>query len=110
MGKGFTFKSKDREADMRAATEAWELAESLIAEDRHALIILDELTYLIKLGMVEEERILGALHRKPADMHIVITGRNASEALLERADLVTEMKETKHPLKSGIKAQKGIEF
>jgi cob(I)alamin adenosyltransferase len=110
MGKGFTFKSKDRDADIQAAKEAWALAEQIIGEGRHALIVLDELTYLVNLKMIEEEKILDALIRKPPDVHIVITGRNASRALVEKADLVTEMKEIKHPLKAGIKAQKGIEF
>ena len=110
MGKGFTFKSKDREADAAAAEEAWTLAEATIAKGAHALIVLDELTYLVNLGMVEEARILKALREKPPTLHIVVTGRDAPEALLNEADLVTEMTEIRHPLKSGIKAQKGIEF
>ncbi len=110
MGKGFTFKSEDRDADVQAAKEAWTLAKTIINKGEHALVVLDELTYLIKLGMVEEETILRALLDRPSELHVVVTGRNASDALIELADLVTEMKEIKHPLKAGIKAQKGIEF
>ncbi|MBN1653503.1 MAG: cob(I)yrinic acid a,c-diamide adenosyltransferase [Deltaproteobacteria bacterium] len=110
MGKGFIFKSEDQEADVKAAREAWELAEQTIAANRHQLVILDELTYLIKFKMVPEDRIIKALTEKPEMMHVVVTGRDASERLIELADLVTEMREIKHPFHSGIKAQKGIEF
>ena len=110
MGRGFTFKSKDREADIAAAREAWTLAENIIKAGDHALVILDELTYLVRLGMVAESAIMEVLAQKPETVHVVITGRNATAAMMESADLVTEMREVRHPLKAGIKAQKGIEF
>jgi cob(I)alamin adenosyltransferase len=110
VGKGFTWKSKDPDADRQAAVNGWTLAKSLIAEGRHHLIVLDEFTYPIKYGMVDETEVLDTLRGKPESLHVLITGRNASPALIEAADLVTEMGEVKHPLKAGIKAQKGIEF
>ncbi len=81
-----------------------------IAAGKHHLLILDEFTYAIKFGMVDEAEVLETLRHKPEALHVLITGRDASPALIELADLVTEMREVKHPLKAGIKAQKGIEF
>lgn len=110
MGKGFTWKSENIEEDVRVAKEAWAFAAETLAADKHRLVILDELTYLIKYDMVPEEEILATLRQKPAGMHVVITGRDASPGLIDFADLVTEMTEIKHPYQKGIKAQKGIEF
>ena len=110
MGKGFTWQSDNIEEDIKVAREAWDFAAQTIKAGKHRLLLLDELTYLIKYDMVAEEEILAALKEKPADMHVVITGRNASAGLIDFADLVTEMTEIKHPYKEGVKAQKGIEF
>lgn len=110
MGKGFTWQSENLEEDIKAAREAWDFAAKTILAGRHRLVILDELTYLIKYDMVPEAEILGVLQQKPRDMHVVITGRDASAGLVDFADLVTEMTEIKHPYKKGIKAQKGVEF
>ncbi|MDP3695361.1 MAG: cob(I)yrinic acid a,c-diamide adenosyltransferase, partial [Desulfocapsaceae bacterium] len=107
---GFTWKSDDLEKDKAAAREAWEFAAQTIRENRHELVILDELTYLSHYQIIEEEEILAVLRDKPASMHIAITGRYASEALIQLADLVTEMREIKHPFQDGVKAQKGMEF
>ncbi len=110
LGRGFTFDSNDNSADTEAARAAWLFAERTISEGLHDLVILDELTYLVKLNMVDEELILKTLVNKPPKMHVLVTGRYATEKLMDVADLVTEMKEVKHPLKTGIKAQRGIEF
>ncbi len=110
MGKGFTWQSDNLEEDIKIAQEAWEFAKKTILAGQHKLVILDELTYLISYNMVEESEILEVIAQKPKGMHLVITGRNVSEGLIKQADLVTEMKEIKHPYKKGIKAQKGIEF
>lgn len=110
MGRGFTWKSDDLEKDKACAREAWDFAVNTIREGRHELLILDELTYLIHYGIIDEETVLTALRAKPPAMHIAITGRHASQALIELADLVTEMREIKHPYQRGIKAQKGFEF
>ncbi len=110
MGKGFTWKSENLAEDIKAAREAWDFAAKTIQAGKHSLVILDELTYLIKYDMVAEEEILAVLRGKPEAMHVVITGRDASPGLVDFADLVTEMREIKHPYNKGIKAQKGIEF
>jgi cob(I)alamin adenosyltransferase len=110
MGRGFTYKSEDFSKDVAVAKEAWQRAKDVIAANEHDMVILDELTYLITLNMIPEAEIIEALMNKPEQMHVVITGRGATEKLIDLADLVTEMIEIKHPYKSGIKAQRGIEF
>jgi len=110
MGRGFTWKSDDLERDKAVALEAWAFAKKTIIENKHSLVILDELTYLPHYNMIKEQEILSVLRSKPLGMHVVITGRYASDDLIKLADLVTEMVEIKHPFKSGIKAQKGFEF
>ena len=84
--------------------------KKIISENRHQLIVLDELTYLVSYKMIEEREMIDVLTSRDPSQHIVVTGRGAGEKLIEVADLVTEMRELKHPYKQGIKAQKGIEF
>ena len=110
MGKGFTWQSEDLCEDTKIAQNAWEFAKKTIEENNHDIIILDELTYLVSYNMVEEAEILKVLQNKEKNLHVIITGRNASPGLIDLADLVTEMKEIKHPYQNGIKAQKGIEY
>lgn len=110
MGKGFTWKSKDLDEDSKAARTAWDFAKEAIQAGKHQMVILDELTYLISYDMVSEEEVLAVLRDKPKNLHVIITGRNASPGLIDLADLVTEMAEVKHPYQKGVKAQKGIEF
>ncbi len=105
-----TWDSKDPEADRQAARGGWELAKSSIAAGKHHLVILDEFTYAILFGVVDEAEVLDTLRHKPEAVHVLITGRDTSPALIEPANLVTEMRAVKHPLKAGINAQKGIEF
>lgn len=109
-GKGFTWKSENIEEDTALARSAWELAVQTIQASESRLIVLDELTYLIRYKMVSEDEVLEVLRNRPEKVNIVITGRYASERLIEEADLVTEMKEIKHPFKSGIPARKGFDF
>ena len=110
MGRGFTWKSDDLDKDRAVAREAWDFACKTISENKHQLVILDELTYLVTYKMLAEEEMLQRLTNRPDGMHVVVTGRAASKGLLAAADLVTEMREIKHPYTSGVKAQKGIEF
>ena len=110
MGRGFTWKSDDLSKDVALARKAWAFACKTIADNKHQLVILDELTYLITYKMIEEKEILEGLATRPEGMHVVVTGRGASKNLIAAADLVTEMQEIKHPYVEGIKAQKGIEF
>jgi cob(I)alamin adenosyltransferase len=110
MGKGFTWKSDDIEEDKRLAREAWDFACTTIASGEYHTVVLDEFTYLLHYRMLEIEPCLRMLAGRNPTQHVVITGRYAPEQLIAAADLVTEMQMIKHPLKSGIKAQKGIEF
>ena len=101
-GKGFTNKA--------AAHEALEKAEEALTNGQWDLVILDEMNYAVKYELVTEDEMMALLDKKPADLHVVLTGRDACDALIERADLVTEMHLVKHPYDQGVKAQKGIEF
>lgn len=110
MGRGFTWRSDDMGRDSEAARQAWEHAKDVMASTRYRLVVLDEFTYPLSYGMLDLKHVLETLANKPANLHVAITGRNAPEELLAAADLVTEMREIKHPLCSGINAQKGVEF
>ena len=111
MGEGFTWETQDRARDIAAATAAWERAKELILDDRHRLVLLDELNIVLRYDYLPLCEVVTFLRdNKPADKHVVITGRNAPAELIEISDLVTEMTLVKHPFRQGIKAQKGIEF
>ncbi|MGE0085878.1 MAG: cob(I)yrinic acid a,c-diamide adenosyltransferase [Desulfococcaceae bacterium] len=110
MGRGFTWKSDNLAEDTALAKKAWELAKEKILSRNYRLVILDEMTYLIAYNMLTEAEVLAFLKERPEDVHILITGRNASAGLVEMADMVTEMQAVKHHYNAGIKAQKGIEF
>ncbi len=109
-GLGFTRRNSDKEAEHReAARHALEEARKAIAGGWD-MVILDEINYAVKFGLVSEEDLLSLLDLRPPSLHLVLTGRDALPSLVNRADLVTEMKLVKHPFQQGIKAQKGIEF
>ena len=110
MGEGFTWDTQDRQKDMAAADKAWQEAMTMMADSTIQLILLDELNIVLRYNYLVHEVVEAALAKKRPDQHIVVTGRNAPEWLVAMADLVTECTEVKHPFKSGIKAQKGIEF
>ena len=111
MGEGFTWETQDRERDIAAARAGWERAKQLIRDDRHRMVLLDELNIVLRYDYLPVDEVLSFLRdEKPADMHVIVTGRNAQAALIEIADLVTEMTLIKHPFRAGVKAQKGIEF
>jgi cob(I)alamin adenosyltransferase len=111
MGEGFTWETQDRVRDIAAARAAWESAKALIRDQRHRLVLLDELNIVLRYDYLPVDEVVGFLRdEKPADKHVVVTGRNAPAALIETADLVTEMTLVKHPFRQGVKAQKGIEF
>ena len=111
-GDGFTWKSKDIDESAALAQHGWELAQEKIASDKYDLIILDEFTYPLDFDWVDvNEFITWLQENKPPMLHLIITGRNAPQELLNYADLVTEMKEIKHPYTDQeISAQPGIEF
>jgi cob(I)alamin adenosyltransferase len=111
MGEGFTWETQDRARDIAAATKGWERAKQLIRDDRHRMVLLDELNIVLRYEYLPIDDVLTFLRdEKPADKHVVITGRNAHAGLIEMADLVTEMTLIKHPFRQGVKAQKGVEF
>ncbi len=110
MGEGFTWETQDRARDMEAAAKAWDLAAALLADPAYAMVILDELNVALRYEYLSAESVLAAIKARPEGQHVVITGRNALPAIIEAADLVTEMTMVKHPFKDGIKAQKGVEF
>jgi cob(I)alamin adenosyltransferase len=110
MGLGFTWESDDLSRDKAAAQAAWQRARELIAGGAHAIVILDELTYVLNYDFVKLDEVLESLRARPPHVHVVITGRNAPDALVAAADLVTEMKSVKHPFEKGVRAQPGLDF
>jgi len=110
MGLGFTWESDDLSRDKAAARAAWDRARAMIAEGKHAFVILDELTYVLNYGFVPVEEVLDAVRTRPPHVHVVITGRSAPEPIVAAADLVTEMKSVKHPFEKGIRAQPGLDY
>ena len=110
MGEGFTWDTQDRARDIAAARRAWETAKEMIADPSYNMIILDELNIVLRYDYLPLGEVLEALKNKPRKKHVVVTGRNAKPALVEIADLVTEMTLIKHPFRAGVKAQPGIEF
>ncbi|WP_061931259.1 cob(I)yrinic acid a,c-diamide adenosyltransferase [Aureimonas sp. AU22] len=111
MGDGFTWETQDRQRDIAAARQAWERAKALITDEEHQMVVLDELNIVLRYEYIPVEEVVDFLRdHKPEMKHVVITGRNARDELIEFADLVTEMEMVKHPFRSGIKAQRGIEF
>jgi cob(I)alamin adenosyltransferase len=111
MGEGFTWETQDRDRDIQKAQEAWQKALSFMVNPEFKLVLLDEVNIALKLGYLQVEEVLAGLDQKPPDTHVILTGRGAPAALIERSDLVTEMTLVKHPFKEqGIKAQAGIEF
>ncbi|MFC7052986.1 cob(I)yrinic acid a,c-diamide adenosyltransferase [Hansschlegelia quercus] len=110
MGEGFTWETQDRERDVRAAQQAWEMSKRFIADPDVRLVILDELNIVLRYDYLDLDEVLAAIAARPADTHVVVTGRNAKEPMIDAADLVTEMTQVKHPFRDGVKAQAGIEF
>jgi cob(I)alamin adenosyltransferase len=110
MGEGFTWDTQDRQRDITAAARAWETAKEMINDRSYQMIILDELNIVLRYEYLPLEEVVADLQAKPEELHVVVTGRNAKDTLIEAADLVTEMALIKHPFRSGVKAQVGVEF
>ena len=110
MGLGFTWESDDISRDKAAARAAWAEAQKEILSGERELVVLDELTYAFHYGFLELDEVLETLRSRPAGVNVVVTGRDAPEALLELADLVTEMKLVKHPFQRGEKARLGVDY
>ena len=111
MGEGFTWDTQDRTRDIAAARAAWAEVARMIADPAYRLVIADELNIVLRYDYLPLDEVLAAVTARAPDKHVVITGRNAPPALIDAADLVTEMTQVKHPYRAqGIKAQAGIEF
>ena len=111
MGEGFTWETQNRERDIEMAQAAWEKAKELIRDPANRMVLLDEINIAIRYDYVPAAEVIAFLAtEKPASTHVVLTGRNAAEDIIEMADLVTEMTLIKHPFRSGVKAQIGVEW
>lgn len=110
MGDGFTWLSKDMDATKKLAVNLWEKCQEKILSGAYDIVILDEFTYPLHYGWIPIKDALETLRNRPAAVHVIITGRYASQELIDFADLVTEMREIKHPYRKGVKAQLGIDF
>jgi cob(I)alamin adenosyltransferase len=110
LGAGFTWLSHNIEHDKALARQGWEICRQKILSGNYDLVVLDEMTYVLKYGWLSWEEVRDTLDQRPAGMHVVITGRYAPPELVAYADLVSEIVEVKHPYQAGVKAQKGIEF
>ncbi len=110
LGEGFTWETQDKARDIAAAERAWTESRRMLADPQYRMVVLDELNIALRYGYLPLEPVLEAIAARPPMQHCVVTGRNAPEALIEAADLVTEMTLVKHPFRAGIKAQAGVEF
>jgi cob(I)alamin adenosyltransferase len=110
MGEGFTWETQDRQRDVAAARRAWEAGRAMIADPSFRMVILDELNIVLRYDYLPLDEVLATLQARPSDLHVVVTGRHAAAAMIAAADLVTEMTLVKHPFRSGVKAQPGVEF
>lgn len=110
MGEGFTWDTQDRARDIAVARTAWEEVKRMIADPAYDMVLADELNIVLRYDYLPLDEVLDVLTARAPMKHVVVTGRNAADALMEAADLVTEMTMVKHPFRSGVKAQAGIEF
>ena len=110
MGEGFTWDTKNPERDRQKAREAWEYGKQAALSGKYQMVIFDEINYVMSYDYLPVKDVVELLRNKPPALHVVLTGRDAPQELMDLADLVTEMREIKHPFAQGIKAQKGIEF
>jgi len=110
MGQGFTWETQDRQRDIEAARAAWAKAKEMIEDRDLKMVLLDELNIVLRYDYLDINDVVETLKNKPEDKHVIVTGRNAKDELIDIADLVTEMTMIKHPFRSGVKAQAGVEF
>jgi cob(I)alamin adenosyltransferase len=110
MGLGFTWESDDLDRDKKAAQRAWEKAKELIAQGRHRIVVLDEITYALNYSFVAVGEVVETLRNRPKDVHVIVTGRKCPQEILTIADLVSEMTSRRHPFDQGIRAQVGIDY
>jgi cob(I)alamin adenosyltransferase len=110
LGEGFTWETQDLERDTAVAREGWETARAMLTDPGYGLVVLDELTYPLKYGYLDIERVLMDLAARPPMQHVVVTGRGAPQGLIDAGDTVTEMRDVKHAYGAGVRAQAGIDL
>ncbi len=110
LGEGFTWDTQNRERDIQTARAGWEIARKMLADPSFNLVVLDELTYTMNYGYLDADQVLADIAARPTMQHVVVTGRAASQALIDAADTVTELMDVKHAWRAGIKAQPGIDL
>ncbi|UJF19908.1 cob(I)yrinic acid a,c-diamide adenosyltransferase [Vibrio sp. SS-MA-C1-2] len=110
MSTGFTWNTQDKSTDTAAAQEVWQQCKLMLADDRYDVILLDELTYMVTYGYIELDDVVAALNNRPKEQSVIITGRACHRTLIEMADTVSEVKNTKHAFESGVKVRKGIDW
>ena len=110
MESGFTWDTQDKEQDKIKATATWNEAKQFLSNQDIALVVLDEITYMVNYKYLDEAEVLNALSNRPKDQHVVITGRAASQGLIDASDTVSEVEDIKHAFRANIRAQKGIDL
>lgn len=110
MGSGFTWETQSKAQDREAAQQAWQTAKTLLADDSLHLVLLDELTYMLKYGYIDADEVYETLRNRPREMSVIITGRGAPPALKALADTVSMIDDKKHAFRDGIKARKGVDW
>jgi cob(I)alamin adenosyltransferase len=110
LGEGFTWDTADPDHDREVARRAWQKAKGVIEAGEHQLVVLDEITYLLTWGWIDEAEVIATIRDRPAHVNIVATGRDAPQALVDVADTVTEMRQVKHAYDAGIRAKRGIDY
>jgi cob(I)alamin adenosyltransferase len=109
-GDGFTWDTQNREQDIATAQRGWAVAKRMLGDASYQLVVLDELTYLLSYGYLDADDVLDALAHRPRDQHVIVTGRAATDALIELADTVSVIADEKHAFRAGVKAQRGIDL
>lgn len=109
-GDGFTWDTQNREQDIATAQRGWAIAKRMLGDASYQLVVLDELTYLLSYGYLDADDVLDALAHRPRDQHVIVTGRAATDALIELADTVSVIADEKHAFRAGVKAQRGIDL
>ena len=110
LGDGFTWDTQDRERDIETARRGWAVAARMLSDPAYELVVLDELTYLLSYGYLDADTVLDALAQRPPMQHVIVTGRGASDALIELADTVSVIADEKHAFRAGVKAQPGLDW
>lgn len=110
MGTGFTWNTQDRSGDIAAAEKTWQVAASMLANTDLDLVVLDELTYMLAYSYLDEAKVVAAIHARPVEQSVVVTGRGGGSKLKEIMDTVSDVKDVKHAYSAGLKARKGVDY